>query len=213
MEERFPFVAFGRTEGDDDFPFVDEDGRTGIAEAAQHLIDRGHRRIAFIAADDNLMFARDRQQGYVDTMQKNGLPEDKRLIVQGDLGLRSGRLATRDLLDLAEPPTAIMAANDLMALGAMAAIQARGLDVGRDISVTGFDDIPLAENAHPPLTTVRQPIYRIGELVCDMLIRVIRGEPMEHRRMVLRPTLVVRESSMPAAIPVEISGSSSHRRR
>jgi LacI family transcriptional regulator len=82
-----------------------------------------------------------------------------------------------------------------MALGAMAAAQERGLIVGRDVAVTGFDDIPLAQHSHPPLTTVHQPIYRIGRMVCDMLIKSIQGEPLPERHVLLRPSLVIRLSS------------------
>ena len=117
------------------------------------------------------------------------------LIIEGDLTQRAGREAAQHLLELARPPTAIVAANDLMALGAMAAAQARGLVVGQEVSITGFDDIPLAEHAHPSLTTVRQPIYDIGTKVCRMLIKVIRGEALAERQIILQPSLVVRHSS------------------
>jgi LacI family transcriptional regulator len=99
------------------------------------------------------------------------------------------------LLDLASPPTGVIACNDLMALGAISAAQKRGLVVGRDVAITGFDDIPLAEHSHPPLTTVHQPVYGIGRQVCDMLIRLIRGEELAQRQVLLQPELVVRESS------------------
>lgn len=198
QEQEFPFVAFGRTEARDAFPFVDEDGRAGIAQATQHLIDQGHRRIAFITAGRDLAFAHQRLQGFLETMRRHDIPVDEQLIVEGNLSQRSGRQAAGSLLNLAEPPTAIMATNDLMALGAMAAIQARGLEVGADVAVTGFDDIPMAEHSHPSLTTVRQPIHRIGELVCRMLIKLIHAEPLEHEQVVLQPTLVVRDSSRPA---------------
>jgi LacI family transcriptional regulator len=99
------------------------------------------------------------------------------------------------LLDLSPPPTAVVACNDLSALGAISAAQKRGLVVGRDIAITGFDDIPLAEHSHPTLTTVRQPIYDIGCQICDMLIRLIQGENVTERHILLQPELVVRESS------------------
>ncbi len=194
-EQRFPFVAFGRTEGECDFPFVDEDGRSGIAQATQHLIDQGHRRIAFITADQSLMFAHERLRGFLETMAENGVAVDDDLIVEGNLSQRSGRRAARYLLDLPKPPTAITATNDLMALGAMATAQAQGLKVGQEIAITGFDDIPLAEHSHPPLTTVHQPIYRIGETVCRMLIRVIQGDFVEDQHVILQPRLVLRASS------------------
>jgi len=195
LDVGFPFVAFGRTDLGLEHPFVDEDGRAGLAMVVQHLIDLGHRRIAYITADPDLMFAHLRMQGYRETLARNGVPLDETLIVEGDLTQRSGRQATYRLLDLPQPPTAIIAANDLMALGAMAAIQERGLRVGTDIAVAGFDDIPLAEHSHPPLTTVRQPIYQIGKMVCQMLIRLLRGEALEQTQVILQPTLVVRAST------------------
>jgi LacI family transcriptional regulator len=99
------------------------------------------------------------------------------------------------LLDLDRPPTAVICGNDLMALGAISAVHERGLDVGRDVAVVGFDDIPLAEHSHPPLTTVHQPIYDIGKIVSRMLIQVIEGEELTERHIILEPRLVVRESS------------------
>jgi LacI family transcriptional regulator len=82
-----------------------------------------------------------------------------------------------------------------MALGAIAAAQEQGMVVGKDVSITGFDDIPFAEYAHPPLTTVHQPIYRIGTMVCQMLTSVIRGEELTERQVILQPSLIVRQSS------------------
>jgi LacI family transcriptional regulator len=81
-----------------------------------------------------------------------------------------------------------------MALGAISAAQKRGLTVGRDVAITGFDDIPLAEHSHPPLTTVHQPIYEIGRQICNMLIRLVQGEQVNERHVLLKPQLVVRES-------------------
>jgi len=91
-----------------------------------------------------------------------------------------------------------VASNDLMALGAMSAAQERGLTVGRDISITGFDDIPPAEHAHPPLTTVNQPVYKIGTVVCQMLIKLILGQEIEQQQIIMQPSLVIRQSTGPA---------------
>jgi LacI family transcriptional regulator len=101
------------------------------------------------------------------------------------------------LLELSPLPTAVIACNDLMALGAISAAQSRGLVVGHDVAVTGFDDIPLSEHSHPPLTTVRQPIYAIGRQICQMLIQLIQGKPLDERHVILQPELIVRESSEP----------------
>ena len=119
----------------------------------------------------------------------------RNIYIVSDLTQRGGFEAMNQLLDLSPPPTAVVACNDLMALGAISAAQTRALVVGRDVAIIGFDDIPLAEHSHPPLTTVRQPIYDIGRQICDMLIRSVQGEELVERHVLLQPELIVRESS------------------
>jgi len=162
----------------------------------RHLADLGHQRIAFLGAPDHLMFAHYRHQGFLDGLKENNLTMEPDLIVAGDMTQRTGFQLASVLLKLPKPPTAIVACNDLMALGAISAAQQLGFSVGQDIAITGFDNIPLAEHCHPPLTTVHQPIYQIGEMVCDMLIRQIRGEPLEQTQILLQPSLVIRQSSL-----------------
>lgn len=195
QEHDFPFAAFGRIEGDNNFPLVDEDSRLGVKLIVDHLISLGHRRLACISAPQELMFGYYRLDGFIKAMEAHGLSVDDSLIVEGDLTQRSGRAGAARLLELPEPPTAIVACNDLMALGAMSAAQEYGFAVGSDISITGFDDIPLAEHAHPPLTTVHQPIYQIGTMVCQMLVNLITGEEMPEQKVILQPSLIVRQSS------------------
>jgi len=202
VQHNFPFVAYGRSELKLDYAYVEVDSYSGFCDAAQHLYDLGHRRIAFIAAPRELTFAARRQAAYVDTLHKYNLPTDKQLIVTGDLTQAAGYAAATQLLALPKRPTAIMAANDLMALGAMRAIQERGLEVGRDIAVLGFDGLPLAEHSHPSLTTVYQPVYEIAQQVTRLLIQLIHGEKPEPMQVLLRPTLIVRESTVPAGVTV-----------
>jgi LacI family transcriptional regulator len=194
VDQDFPFVAFGRSDVGADFPYVDVDGRAGVRQLAQHLIDLGHRRIAYIAAPSNLMFATHRMAGYQEALAANSLALDEELVTVGELTQRSGRAAGYDLLTRPLRPTAIIASNDLMALGVISAAQGLGLTVGRDVAVAGFDDVPLAEDAHPPLTTVRQPIYEIGQRICGMLIRLLQGEILEEQHVILQPQLIVRKS-------------------
>jgi LacI family transcriptional regulator len=194
----FPFVAFGRTDLELDFPYLDVDGTTGLSQAAQHLVDLGHRRIACITAPPELMFTAHRWEGFKRTLERREVPLDESLIITGDLTQKSGYEATNHLLDLPHSPTAILAFNDLMALGAISAIHECGRTVGQDIAIVGFDDIPLAEHSHPPLTTVRQPIYEIGRTICRMLVQLIRGEELEECHVLLQPELVVRESTGPS---------------
>jgi len=191
----FPFVAFGRTEGELDFPFVDEDGAHGMRLVADHLVNLGHRRIACIASPPQMMFSHYRLIGLHARLEELGLPLAPDLVCVGDLTQRSGYEMAKELLQASSPPTAIIAFNDLMAFGAMSAAQNRGMIVGSDVSITGFDNIPMAAHSHPPLTTVDQPIYQIGSLVCEMLGRCIRGEPLEQKQVLLQPELNIRESS------------------
>lgn len=191
----FPFVAFGRSDLEVDFPFVDEDGFRGLELVTQHLLNLGHRRLAFIAAPEDLMFCNYRRAGLETTLERNGLVLQPEYCIVGDLTQRGGYAAMNELLELSPPPTAVIGCNDLMALGAISAAQKRGVVVGRDIAITGFDDIPLAEHSHPPLTTIRQPVYDIGRRICDMLVRLLRGEELAERQVLLQPELIVRESS------------------
>ena len=190
----FPFVAFGRTENACDFHYVDEDSEYGMRLIAHHLAELGHQRIAFIAAPENLMFAHYRLKGFREGLAEKGIHLDENLIVTGDLTQRDGVKQAAYLLDLPNPPTAIAASNDLMALGAISAAQKRGLRVGKDIAITGFDNIPLAEYNHPSLTTIHQPIYQIGDQVCEMLIKRIQRDGLEIEHTLLEPKLVIRES-------------------
>jgi len=191
----FPFVAFGRADLDVDYPFVDVDGAKGLQLVTQHLIEQGHRNLAYISAPLDLMFSVHRQAGFESGLARGGLSLQPDRVVVGDLTEAGGFQAAQALLDLLPQPTAIVACNDLMAIGAISAVQRRGLQVGRDVAITGFDDIPLAEHCHPPLTTVRQPIYEIGCRICQMLNHISRQEPLDERHVLLQPSLVVRDSS------------------
>jgi len=132
-------------------------------------------------------------------MEAHGLTVRDAWEENGDLTERGGYAAASRLLGGSRRPTAIVACNDLMAMGTMRAAREQGLRVGRDLSVVGFDDIPLAEHAHPPLTTVRQPVYEIGRRVCRMLVRVLSGEPLEvdEFQVLFEPQLTIRDSTGP----------------
>ncbi len=195
VSEGFPLIAFGRTTSDQDFPYLDVDGEKGVYEAVEYLIGLGHRRIGFIAPSTYLMFAEHRLAGYERALQDNGLEFDPALVIEGNLTQSGGYQRMEQLLDQEEPPTAVVTGNDLMAFGAMEAAQERGLVVGRDVAVIGFDDVPLAAYFHPTLTTIRQPIYDIGKMLSQMLIEIIKGEDLAECQIILQPELVIRDSS------------------
>lgn len=191
----FPFVAFGRCGDDATIPYVDEDSIAGVSMLTQHFIDLGHRSIGFIAAPSNLMFGRYRLQGFKETMERNGLTVEAIQIAEGDLTETGGAAAASRLLTSFPQLTAIVASNDLMAIGAMKSIERVGRMPGVDVAIGGFDDIPAAAYAAVPLTTVRQPIYEIGRKTCAMLIDIITGRLLTAHQILLKPELVVRASS------------------
>jgi LacI family transcriptional regulator len=190
-----PFASFGRSGDDDDFPYVDVDGEHGVYMLTQHLIDLGHRRIGYVAPPMALNFTRHRLRGYRRALDANQLPYDEALVTHGELTQQDGARGANILLGLDQPPTAIIGGNDTMAAGVMRAVHERGLRVGEDIAVGGFDDLPEAEYANPPLTTVHQSVYEIGSQVCDMLIRILKKETLTQSQILIRPSLVIRESS------------------
>jgi len=191
-----PFVAFGRMLDQNDYAYVDEDGEYGMSLITCHLADLGHKRIAYLDAPQQFMFAHYRRQGFLAGLEDNNIEVDHELVLTGDMTQRAGYQLAMDLLTTEDPPSAVVACNDLMALGAISAAQQLGLVVGDDIAITGFDNIPLAEHCHPPLTTVHQPIYQIGEMVCEMLIKQIRAEHLEKKQIILQPSLMVRQSTI-----------------
>jgi LacI family transcriptional regulator len=173
--------------------------KMGGSLATRHLLDLGHRRIACITGPSMLTPSADRVRGYREAMEQAGIALDPQWIVQGDFRPSGGEAGMRQLLGLSEPPTAVFACNDLMAIGALHAIRAAGLRVPQDISLVGFDDIALAADLIPPLTTIAQPIAEMGEIAVRLLLSRINGkrELTQTQRHVLEPRLVQRESTAP----------------
>ncbi|MEY9214992.1 LacI family DNA-binding transcriptional regulator [Thermobifida halotolerans] len=173
----------------------------GGLSATRHLIGLGHRRIAFVEGRPELWCSRARLDGYRAGLETAGLDVDSALVVPGDFDYESGFRAGEQLFDLAEPPTAVFAASDQMALGVYEALRRRGLRVPDDVSVVGFDDLPQARWSSPPLTTVRQPLAEMGRLAVRTVHRLVQSETIESPRVELATELVVRDSTMvpPAA--------------
>jgi LacI family transcriptional regulator len=168
---------------------------TGAVGATEHLTDIGHRRIGFVAGRPGLWCSRAGMDGYRAGLDAAGLPFDPRLVIEGDFDYQPGFRAGCTLLELAEAPTAVFAARDQMALGVYEAVRKKGLRVPEDISVVGFDDLPGARWACPPLTTVRQPLAEMGMLAARTVLRMLQGEGEESLRVELATRLVVREST------------------
>ncbi len=195
-----PFVVFGRLAADHphDFPYIDVDSTFGIQLGVEHLVALGHQNIGLILPPRDVVYTDYRLQGYRDGIAAAGLHFCADYVVMGDLKAESGYTLTHHLLDEHPHLTAIMACNDHMALGSMKAVQERGLQVGTDISIIGYDDILASAHANPPLTTIRQPIFEIGERVVHLLIQQLdHSSGSEKSQSLIEPILVVRESTGP----------------
>jgi len=197
LEQNFPFVAFGRSNPDMDFPFVDVDGAAGMRMVVNHLVEQGHQKIAILTWPSSSRVGQNRMEGIRSAMVAANLSTPAEWIAQGDGDYQFGSQAAQSWLDrpAEKRPTAIIAFNDSMAVGAMHAIQSRGLCVGEDIAVTGFDDTPMAPYLSPSLTSVRQPTWQIGERVMSMLLSILDGTPLENTHQLVDPQLIVRDSS------------------
>ena len=192
--ESFPAVLLGQLPGSD-IPFVDVDNVGAARQAVNHLLGRGHRRIGMITnAPLAYTAARDRLLGYRQALEEAGLAFDERLVRYGDFREESGRVAMCELLGLAERPTAVFVASDLVAFGALVATKERGLTIPDEIALVGFDDVQLAHYVDPPLTTVRLPAYELGYEAAALLTELVSGGPVEEREVLLQTELVVRQS-------------------
>lgn len=200
-ERHFPYVVIDHQGFDDFSPTVTANNFSGALAAVNYLLSLGHRRIGFIAGTVATSSARDREDGYHAALTEAGIELDAELIVAGNFDQPGGFQAGQALLDLPQPPTAIFAANDVSALGAIEAIRSRGLKIPHDISIVGFDDIPRAGYSYPPLTTVRQPLANIGRLAARLLLRIVANPDQPTERMVLETELIVRESCQPPLQP------------
>lgn len=182
-----------------DVPAVGSANWSGGLAATRHLIELGHTRIAAITGPEDMMCSLARVDGYRSAMNAAGLEIDPDHIRFGDFLPGEGERHGAELLAGPNPPTAIFAGSDLQALGVIAAAAARGLSVPRDLSVVGYDDIALAKWMSPQLTTVHQPLRRMGEEAARLALRIADGEPADTMRMDLATHLIVRGSTAPPA--------------
>ncbi len=197
LEIEFPFVAFGRANPDWEFAWVDVDGADGVEQAVNHLLELGHTRIACLAWPEESLTGQYRLAGYRRAMAAAGLEVEAGWVVRTENYYQHAYRAVQPWLSRPPDrrPTAIVALTDLMAMGAMNAAADAGLVVGRDLAVVGFDDSPIAAYLRPPLTSLRQPLWEVGELVVTMLIDLIAGETPSPAQVLLKPELIVRDST------------------
>ncbi|MFF5219264.1 LacI family DNA-binding transcriptional regulator [Micromonospora sp. NPDC000442] len=202
-----PFVVFDPTvELPDDVPFVGATNWAGGRSAARHLIGLGHERIAMIAAPERILCCRARLDGYRSACDAAGLSGEPALIVRAELSREGGETAALDLLSRPDRPTAIFAANDLQAFGVYQAARRLGLRIPSDLSVVGFDDLPLADLVDPPLTTIHQPLTEMAVTATELALALGRGERAPQVGLELGTTLKIRQSTAPPVITLKASG-------
>jgi LacI family transcriptional regulator len=167
----------------------------GIRQAVDHVVELGHKRIAFITGPLDLHSARTRRQAFLDGMRAHAIKPDPKLVREGTHTAEGGQQAMAAILRSARRPTAVLCSNDWTAIGALHAIDAAGMGVPEDISVVGFDDIPLASYLRPPLTSVRMSAGDVGSTAFDALLHLIGGESLEGDVYQVPTRLVVRAST------------------
>jgi DNA-binding LacI/PurR family transcriptional regulator len=198
LERNFPFVAFGRSDPEMVFPWIDVDGAAGVAMAVTHLLELGHTRIGALAWPETSRVGKNRMEGYFQTLQAAGITPRPAWIARGEGQYSFGYQATLQMLNLPEEqrPTALVALNDPMAVGAMQAVREMNTDVGGQFAIAGFDDAPMVQYLNPPLTSVRQPIWEVGQIIVPMLLSYIdTGKLPEPTSVLVSPQLVIREST------------------
>lgn len=199
--QNFPFVLIDHQGTGKDCPAVGATNWQGAFDATEHLIKLGHQRIGFITGSMDLGCAQDRLAGYRAALRTYHIPVADELIYEGTFFQPDGHTGASALLDLPNPPTVIFASNDVMAMGAMDAIRNRGLRIPDDVSVVGFDDIPQASMVRPALTTIQQPLEKMGRVATQMLLDLLEHPERKVQRIELPTKLIVRDScrSLPSS--------------
>jgi LacI family repressor for deo operon, udp, cdd, tsx, nupC, and nupG len=189
-----PAVIVGPALPEAYWPAVGVDDAPGIAAAVEHLVAHGHTRIAHVAGPQEMVHGRSRRDAWAATLHAANLPESP--WIEADFSAEEGAAATRELLDLADPPTAIVYANDLMAIAGLAIAVSRGIDVPGRLSITGYEDTELAAHVQPPLTTVGSDVIGWGRAAAGRLLELIEQRPATDVQLP-SPRLVVRGSTGP----------------
>jgi LacI family transcriptional regulator len=195
LNNHTPLVGIDRTPEQLSMDVVSVTNTRGAFTAVSHLADLGHKRIGLISGPSQLSTARERNDGYEEAVRERHLVNSSDLIQISDFRQTGGYKSMQTLLDLPEPPTAVLVANNLMTLGALQAIHERNLVIPDQIAVVGFDDMPWATSLQPPLSAVAQPTYELGMTAAQLLLDRLREPERPFRHVVLETLLMIRASS------------------
>ena len=189
-----PVVVIDNSSSDKTIPSVIIDNFNAVNESVDYLCKHGHKRIGFITGLEDSDVGKNRYAGYINGLTTHGLKFSEELIFRGNFSFESGLAGADYFLSLKQPPTAIVCANDAMAIAALGKITQNGLIVPDDISIIGFDDITVASHIHPPLTTISAPINKIAKRAVEMLINQIQNKKIDNKHIALPAKLVVRST-------------------
>lgn len=194
LAEKYAIIQCSEYGGGIGIPYVTIDNEEASYRAVKHLIQIGHTKIALMNTDEKFLYARERKMGYQRALKEHGIELNKDYIFYTqDLGFENGQQAMKKILKIKDRPTAVFAVSDLLAIGALKEINAAGLNVPGDMAVIGFDKIDFSNMTNPTLTTVAQPMYKMGTTAAKMLIEKIKGNNVDS--VILDFELVIREST------------------
>ena len=194
INQHVPVVVMDNSSSDKTIPSIIIDNFNAVSESVDYLCSLGHKRIGFMTGLDDSDVGKNRYAGYQNGLSNNGLKVSDKLVFRGDYSFESGTNGADYFLKLKKPPTAIICANDAMAIALIREAGQRGLSVPEDVSVIGFDDISVASHITPPLTTLAAPIEELAELAIKMLSKLINGEKFETRHVALPAKPIIRGS-------------------
>jgi DNA-binding LacI/PurR family transcriptional regulator len=199
LEQKFPFVAFGRANPEWKFPYVDVDGAAGMHKVVEQLVAKGHRRIALLnwSETKSTSVGKNRMKGCMEALNAAGIavPPSRIALGEGDFAFAYQNALKWLQAPPASRPTAIIAFSDVMAIGVMNAALNLGVRVGPELAVTGFDDSPPMQYMVPGLSSVQQPVWEVGRIAAEMLQGILNDAPPQNQSVLLEPTFIVRESS------------------
>lgn len=195
IKKRFPFVVVGKPSRIEDINWVDNDNQEAGFRATEHLIKLGHKRIGFIGGEFSYVFMGERFRGYKKALDSYGIKFGKEFLSLGEFIEEGGYNAMKKLLSLKPHPTAIVAADDLMAFGAIKAVKEAGLRIPEDIAIIGFNDTPLASYIEPPLSSVEIFVYELGYNASETLINQLDGSDGHKKHIIIPTNLKIRRSS------------------
>lgn len=196
IKKKLPFVVVGKPSKLENINWVDNDNQEACYKATEHLIKQGHNNIGFIGGEFSYVFMCERFKGYKQALDANGIKFNRDFLSIGEFLEEGGYGAMKKLFELKKVPTAIVAADDLMAFGAIRAIKEKGLSIPEDIAIVGFNDTPLANYIDPPLTSVEIFVHELGYNASEILINHLEHPDDQKKHIIIQTNLKVRKSSI-----------------